>query len=111
MKHPLQNNVNFAIYARLSVDDEGEKEVSSSIDNQVKILERKLLEMNLECVDVYIDDGYSGKDMNRPGINKLVNDIYNGKINGIIVKDLSRVGRNLIEVGKFISCSRSNLPI
>lgn len=102
MKHPLQNNVNFAIYARLSVDDEGEKEVSSSIDNQVKILERKLLEMNLECVDVYIDDGYSGKDMNRPGINKLVNDIYNGKINGIIVKDLSRVGRNLIEVGKFI---------
>ena len=54
MKHPLQNNVNFAIYARLSREDQDDKEYSSSIDNQVTILERKLKELNLDCFKIFV---------------------------------------------------------
>ena len=49
-------------------------------------------------MDYYIDDGYSGTNFNRPAFEKLLQDITNGKINTIIVKDLSRLGRNHIEV-------------
>lgn len=102
MIHPLTNNKKFAIYARLSREDETESDYSSSIENQIAILEQKLLELNLEVVDIYVDDGYSGKNLDRPAFNRLIDDIYKKKIDGIIVKDLSRIGRNLIEVGRFV---------
>lgn len=102
MKLPLINNTRFAIYARLSREDLDDKKYSSSIENQVKTLKEKLAFQNLECVEIYIDDGYSGKNMNRPAIQQLINDIIHKKVNGVIVKDLSRIGRNMIEVGKFV---------
>lgn len=98
----LRNNKSFGIYARLSREDQEDKELSSSIENQLDILKEKLVSMNLDCIKIYIDDGYSGKNMNRPGMQELIADIYAKKINGIIVKDLSRIGRNLLEVGHFI---------
>ena len=52
--------------------------------------------------DTYVDDGFSGTDFNRPGIQKLLQDMRDGKINMVIVKDLSRLGRNYIEVGNYI---------
>lgn len=98
----LKNNKSFGIYARLSREDQEDKELSSSIENQLDILKEELISMNLNCIKIYIDDGYSGKDMNRPGMQELITDIYDKKIDGIIVKDLSRIGRNLLEVGHFI---------
>ena len=89
------------IYLRLSNDDGYNKE-SNSISNQ-KSLIKYFLNSNkdLKAVDYYIDDGFTGTDFNRPGFNKMMDDIYNGKINSVIVKDLSRLGRNYLEVGYF----------
>ena len=56
----------------------------------------------IQIYDYYIDDGYSGTNSNRPDFQRLLNDVKNEKINTIIVKDLSRLGRNFIEVGNYI---------
>ena len=53
-------------------------------------------------VEIYEDDGYSGTDFNRPGVQKLLDDARSGKINLILCKDLSRFGRNYIEVGQYV---------
>ena len=53
-------------------------------------------------IDIYVDDGYSGTDFDRPGVTRLLEDAKNGKINLIIVKDLSRFGRNYIQIGQYI---------
>lgn len=52
--------------------------------------------------DTYVDDGFSGTSFERPGVKQLLEDAQNGKINLIIVKDLSRFGRNYIQVGQYI---------
>jgi len=89
------------IYLRLSSDD-SDKEESNSIVNQRNIIGYFLDDYNdISVYKEYIDDGYTGTDFDRPGIQNLINDIYSNKINAMIVKDSSRLGRNYIKVGEF----------
>lgn len=92
-----------AIYIRLSVEDGDDKIESYSVSNQRELLTMYIKEQeDMEIVDVYIDDGYSGTNFNRPDFQRMLKDMKDGKINAIIVKDLSRLGRNYIEVGNYI---------
>ena len=86
---------------RLSKDDERLGE-SVSIENQKLILTKYVSEQGWNLCDIYVDDGYSGTDFERPGVTRLLEDAKNGKINLIIVKDLSRFGRNYIQIGQYI---------
>ena len=90
---------NTGIYLRLSKDDERAGE-SHSIDNQRLILQKYVAERSWNLVDEYVDDGFSGTDFERPQVKRLLDDAKTGRINTIVVKDLSRLGRNYIEVGK-----------
>ena len=89
------------IYARLSKDD-GTNTESTSIGTQKEMLTKYAQEQGFKIFDSYIDDGYSGKDFNRPAFQRMLTDIKNGKINCVITKDLSRLGRNYIETGMYI---------
>ena len=90
------------MYLRLSADEKVDGE-SNSVLNQKKLIEYFLQSRNdIRIYKIYIDDGYTGTDFNRPGYKEMLQDIQRKKINGIIVKDLSRLGRNYIEVGNFI---------
>ena len=100
MKSKLLQNTKAGIYLRLSNDDERTGE-SLSIENQRRILEKYVMEQGFELVDTYIDDGVSGTSFDRPGVQRLFEDAKIGRINVIIVKDLSRFGRNYIEVGQY----------
>ncbi len=91
-----------AAYVRLSSDD-GDKAESNSITNQKSLINLFLKNnSDLKLKDFYIDDGFTGTDFNRPDFQRLLNDMKNGKINAILVKDLSRLGRNYIEVGNYL---------
>ena len=97
----MNTNNNIAgLYFRLSQEDERQGE-SVSIDNQRAILRKYAVEHGFTIYDEYIDDGVSGTTFNRPGVQRLLDDAKNGIINTIIVKDLSRFGRNYIEVGQY----------
>ena len=89
-----------ALYLRLSLDD-GQAGDSTSIQTQRAILEKYCLEQGFHVVDTYIDDGYSGLNFNRPSFQRLLNDIADGKINLVITKDLSRLGRDYIQTGYY----------
>jgi len=91
---------NAAIYCRLSKDDEQAGE-SVSIGTQKMMLEKYCLEQGFPICDVYADDGYSGLNFNRPEFNRLLTDIDNGKVNLVIPKDLSRLGRDYIQTGYY----------
>ena len=88
------------MYIRLSRED-GENGESESIGNQRKILQRYIKENNLELIKEYVDDGVSGTTFDRPGFNKMLEDIENRTINMVITKDLSRLGRDYITVGEY----------
>ena len=88
------------IYCRLSLDDDIKGE-SGSIVTQKQILERYVREQNWTLEKTYVDDGYSGTNFERPGFKQMLNDIENGKINCVITKDLSRLGRNYIQTGLY----------
>lgn len=93
---------NVAAYLRLSKEDNENME-SNSIVNQRELIEQYISnKSDLQLVDYYIDDGYSGTNFNRPGFRRLLQDMKNKKINCIIVKDLSRFARsiNLLEIIK-----------
>ena len=91
-----------AAYIRISKEQYDKKE-SNSITNQ-KLIINNYIECNkdLKLVDFYVDDGHTGTDFNRAGFKRLLQDIKSKKINTIIVKDLSRFGRNYIEVGNYL---------
>ncbi len=95
-----------AVYIRLSQEDSDngeERKESNSITGQKTLLNEFIKEHNdLEVFDTYIDDGYTGTDFNRPGFQRLLEDMKSGNINCVLVKDLSRLGRNYIEVGNYI---------
>lgn len=94
-----------ALYMRLSKEDDEVMDESNSITNQRYILRRyidRMPELSHYQLAEYIDDGYSGKNFERPGIERLLEDVKSGKIYGIAVKDFSRFGRNHIEVGNYI---------
>ena len=89
------------LYFRLSQEDERQGE-SVSIDNQRSMLRKYAEEHGFEIHDEYIDDGVSGTTFDRPDVQRLLDDAKTGVINTIIVKDLSRFGRNYIEVGQYV---------
>ena len=89
------------LYFRLSQEDERQGE-SVSIDNQRSMLRKYAEERGFEIHDEYIDDGVSGTTFDRPDVQRLLDDAKTGIINTIIVKDLSRFGRNYIEVGQYV---------
>lgn len=90
-----------SIYARLSNEDNGVG--GDSLDNQIYMLEKHIEEEpELKLCGVYSDNGATGTNFDRPDFIRLMEDIRKGKINCIIVKDLSRFGRNYIEAGNYL---------
>ena len=96
MKHNLGTA---ALYCRLSRDDNMDSE-SNSIQNQKKILQKVAKEKGYADTIFFVDDGITGTTMKRPGFQKMLTAIEAGYISAVFVKDLSRLGRNYIEVGK-----------
>ena len=92
-----QNNKDYIVgmYVRLSRDDERAGE-SLSIENQKAILSDYITEQGWTLYDTYVDDGISGTTFERPGVKRLLDDAKQGIINTILVKDMSRFGRNYI---------------
>lgn len=91
-----------ALYIRLSRED-GDKEESDSIRNQRKLLTDHIADKEeIFLYDIYVDDGYSGTDFKRPEFLRMIADIEAGKVNCVIVKDLSRFGRDYIETGRYL---------
>jgi DNA invertase Pin-like site-specific DNA recombinase len=91
-----------AAYCRLSREDKKGKEVSESIENQRELIMQYILENNLTLVDVYEDDDFTGQDFQRQGFERLLNDMETGRVNMVITKDLSRLGRDYIETGFYV---------
>lgn len=89
------------IYIRLSRED-GDKLESDSISNQRDILQRYIKENQLILVDEYKDDGISGTTFDRPDFNRMISDIEKNRINMVLTKDLSRLGRDYIKTGYYI---------
>ncbi len=89
-----------AIYCRLSREDGTETE-SNSIGNQKKMLAQKAKELGLTNTKFYVDDGFTGTNFNRPGFQELLDDIDMGYISVVMVKDLSRLGRDYVTVGHY----------
>ena len=89
-----------ALYCRLSRDDGTESE-SNSISNQKTLLQQKAKEYGLSNTRCYVDDGFTGTNFNRPGFQQLLEDIDLGYISAVMVKDLSRLGRDYVSVGHY----------
>ena len=89
-----------ALYCRLSQEDENKGD-SNSIQNQRAILEKYAKDNGFENIQIFIDDGYSGVSFNRPDFQRLLEMMEQGKVATLITKDLSRLGRNYIEVGNY----------
>lgn len=98
----IQNLFNVAVYIRLSRED-GDKEESDSVGNQRKLLTDYVAKKeDFILYDTYIDDGYSGTNFNRPSFQRMIADIEDGKVNCVVVKDLSRFGRDYIDTGRYL---------
>ena len=96
------NKWNVALYIRLSVQD-GDKAESNSVVNQKELLDMFIgKDKELNFYNYYIDDGFSGTNFERPSFKKMIEDIDKDLVNAVVVKDLSRLGRNYIEIGKCI---------
>ena len=93
-----------AIYIRLSKEDEKDdkEKDSESVTNQRNILLKFVKDNGYELVDIYIDDGYTGTNFDRPEFKRMIKDIELGKINMVITKDLSRLGRDYITTGEYV---------
>lgn len=89
-------------YCRLS-DDDAQVGMSISIETQMKILGDYCRENGIRVYSYYRDDGFTGTNFNRPSFQKMMQDAENGVINTIVVKDLSRFGRNYVQVGTYLS--------
>ena len=87
-----------ALYCRLSRDDELQGD-SNSIVNQKAILSKYAKEDGFKNTLFFVDDRYSGTNFNRPSWNELLERIENGEVSALIVKDMSRLGRNYLKVG------------
>ena len=90
-----------ALYCRLSVDD-GRMGESVSIGSQKLLLEQYCKDHAIDNYEVYDDDGYSGTNFDRPAFQRMYEDIQNGLIDTVLVKDQSRFGRSYIEVGMYV---------
>ena len=92
------------IYIRLSREDEEKEKYqeSESIVNQRTLLMQYIKENKLNFISEYVDDGVSGTSFDRPAFNRMIADIEAGKINMVVTKDLSRLGRNYVQSGLYI---------
>ena len=90
-----------ALYCRLSIEDGRENE-SMSIQNQKSLLKDFAEKNGFLDYEFYVDDGYTGRNFNRPSFQRMIADIEAGKIKCVVTKDLSRLGRNYIEAGSYI---------
>ena len=97
----LQDNYDVGIYCRLSRDDHNGTLESMSIANQRQVLVDYVTEKGWTLRDCYIDDGYSGTNFDRPDFKRMIHDAEIGKIDCIITKDLSCLGRNYVEAGYY----------
>ena len=92
-----------AAYLRLSKEEFNSEKESNSITNQRQIIDNYLKEhKEYDLIDYYIDDGYSGTNFDRPEFKRMLKDIKRERIDVILVKDLSRLGRNYIETGNYL---------
>lgn len=94
-----------AIYIRLSKEDvDRGYDESESIKNQKTLLTEYVQNLGgeYELIDIYIDQGFTGTNFNRPDFQRMIRDIENGKVNMVVTKDLSRLGRDYIETGEYI---------
>ena len=97
-----------AVYLRPSKEDEDLREIkdkkeSNSIANQKALILKTLESMpDVTLYDIYIDDGFTGLNFERPNFQRMCEDIYNGRVNMVIVKDLSRLGRDYIDSGRYV---------
>ena len=89
-----------ALYCRLSRDD-GMDGDSNSISNQKKLLSRYAKDRGFENTKYYVDDGYTGTNFNRPGFQKMLEDMDAGYVSTVIVKDMSRLARDYLQVGYY----------
>ena len=97
------NNIyNVGLYIRLSREDDDKTYESESITNQKSLLLQYAKENNLRVYDIYIDDGFTGTNFDRPEFKRLIKDIENKKINMVITKDMSRLGRDYIGTGELV---------
>ena len=92
------------VYCRLSKEDEDNRDgESQSIGHQREMIEEFCKQRNWAVEEVYIDDGYSGTTSNRPDLQRMLKDVENGKINVVVTKDYSRLGRdNLFTENDFV---------
>ncbi len=90
-----------ALYIRLSKEDESEGP-SQSVQNQESLLQEFVEQHHLQVVDTYIDDGWSGTNFDRPAFQRMIGDIESNKVNMVITKDLSRLGRDYILTGHYM---------
>lgn len=99
---PVDKVYRAGLYARISVETERKRE-ADTIGNQLQLLKDYVSEYSdLTVFDIYSDDDISGTDFIRPEFSRMMNDLRDGKIDCIIVKDLSRLGRNYLESGEYI---------
>lgn len=92
-----------AIYARLSIENSGKEDHGASIEGQVEICRDYLEERPwLHLTDTYLDNGWTGTNMKRPEFQRLLSDIYSGRIKAVIIKDFSRFSRDYIEAGELL---------
>ena len=99
---PVDKVYRAGLYARISVETERKRE-ADTIGNQLQLLKDYVSEhSDLAVFDIYSDDDISGTDFVRPEFSRMMNDLRDGKIDCIIVKDLSRLGRNYLESGEYI---------
>ena len=97
----IDNTYDVGIYLRLSKDDNNGHLESMSISNQRQLLKDYVLEKGWKLVEEYVDDGWTGTNFERPSFKRMIDDALNGKINCIITKDLSRLGRNYVQAGYY----------
>ena len=106
MSYTIMNNIDYkvGIYIRLSREDEEKEKYqeSESIGNQRTLLMQYIRQNKLNFISEYVDDGVSGTSFDRPAFNRMIADIEIGKINMVITKDLSRLGRNYVQSGLYI---------
>ena len=92
-----------AIYARLSDKNSGKDDDGAAIDNQIEVCREYIAEnTDLELVKVYMDNGWTGTNMNRPAFEELMDAVRKGEIRAIVVRDISRLARNYLETGIYL---------
>ena len=99
ISNPMDYHV--ALYIRLSKEDESEGP-SESVNNQQSLLNEFVQQHRLSVYDTYIDDGWSGTNFDRPNFQRMIADIEARKVNMVITKDLSRLGRDYILTGHYM---------